>query len=53
MCYPRTEQERIRIIQRHYPALTTDLSICDDDVAPENFGANDYDEEADEDDCDD
>jgi hypothetical protein len=52
MCYPRTEQERIRIIER-YCSDTANLSICDDDVAQENFGANDYDEEADEDDNDD
>ena len=51
--YPRTQQERIRIIERHYPALTANLSICDDDVAPENFGDDCFDEEADEDDCDD
>ena len=52
MCYPRTEQERIRIIERYY-SDTADLSICDDDVAQENFGDDDFDEEADEDDCDD
>ena len=49
MCYPRTEQERIRIIQRHYHAPVADLSICDDDVAPENFGDDDFDDEDDED----
>ncbi len=51
--YPRTQQERIRIIQRHYPAPTTDLPICDDDIAPENFGDDCFDEEEDDYDCDD
>lgn len=52
--YPRTQQERIRIIERHYPAPVADTTTYDNGIAAENFGANDFDnEEADEDDCDD
>ncbi len=51
--YPRTEQERIRIIQRHYSVTHTDTTTYDDGIAAENFGDDDFDEEEDDYDCDD